>query len=87
MKRAIRSAAELRRVLDLPSKASPSDFAEPDFPTFVPLEYVSRIERGNPNDPLLRQVLTTEAEQFDAADFVADPVGDLDALVAPGLIH
>jgi len=103
MKRAIRSAAELRRQLQLPLEPIPEPSArptagqpvagdrlwarEPDFPTFVPLEFLRRIEIGNPDDPLLRQVLDVPAERESEPGFVADPVGDLEALSAPGLIH
>tara|TARA_R110002049_G_scaffold2750_4_gene21942 strand:- start:101274 stop:102377 length:1104 start_codon:yes stop_codon:yes gene_type:complete len=87
MKRAIRSTTELRQRLGLPTETACHAAAEADFPTFVPLEFLSRIEPGNPDDPLLRQVLATESEQSDAADFVSDPVGDLAAMAAPSLIQ
>ena len=35
---------------------------ETDFPVNVPLPYLARIERGNPQDPLLLQVMTSVAE-------------------------
>lgn len=86
MKRAIRSSSVLRRALDLPSAGSPD--AEADFPTFVPLEFLSRIRRGDPDDPLLRQVLPiVDEDDRSAAGFVADPVGDLNASVGGGVLH
>lgn len=104
MRRAIRSAAELRAALDLdaadphraaevdsPRQTQPSDAdssaAAAAFPTFVPLEYLARIRPGDPHDPLLRQVLISEDELVAQPDFGADPVGDLDALSAPGVLH
>jgi EF-P beta-lysylation protein EpmB len=53
----------------------------------VPESYVARMQSGNPNDPLLRQVLPMESELQQAPGFVEDPVGDLDAMAAPGVIQ
>jgi|688.fasta_scaffold91090_2 EF-P beta-lysylation protein EpmB len=58
-----------------------------DFPTFVPLPYLSRIERGNPNDPLLRQVLPVEAELDEAPGFISDPVAEHHSFRAPGVLQ
>lgn len=86
MKRAIRSSLQLRRRLGLPEQTSPQ--SETDFPTFVPLEYLGRIRPGDPNDPLLRQVLPVASEdEIDHPGYSADPVGDMGALVAGGLLH
>jgi EF-P beta-lysylation protein EpmB len=43
--------------------------------------------KGDPNDPLLRQVLPLAAELESNPDFRADPVGDRAALAAPGVLH
>ena len=84
MKRAIRSSAELRRRLKLPPN-NELGTAE-SFPTFVPLELLSRIQPGDPDDPILKQVLATTDENAVLTSFVADPVGDRDAEVALGLL-
>ena len=84
MKRAIRTTAELRLRLKLPASEEP---AKLDFPTFVPLEFLARIEPGNEDDPLLRQVLPIADEFVDVPGFTADPVGDLNALPAAGVLH
>jgi len=85
MKRAIRSGAELRRRLRLPADES-AEAAE-SFSTFVPEEFLRRIEPGNPHDPLLRQVLPLSAELADRRGYAADPVGDLGSIAASGLLH
>ena len=85
MKRAIRSSNELLRRLGL-QQTQDSDSIS-NFPTFVPMEFLRRIEPGNPHDPLLLQVLASPAEQQNVSDTYCDPVGDLDAVVAPGLLH
>lgn len=88
MRRAIRSQAELRRYLGLPAVASDAvAAAEQQFPTFVPLEFLARIDRGNLDDPLLRQVLAVDQESDRTAGFVADPVGDQAARVSPQLLQ
>ena len=61
--------------------------AEKDFPTFVPLEYVQRIRRGDPRDPLLLQVMPVPEEDKEVAGFVSDPVGDLKVMPASGVLH
>lgn len=61
--------------------------AERDFPTFVPLEYLSRIRPGDPRDPLLAQVMATPAESIPVEGFTADPVGDNAARVSAGMLQ
>ena len=93
MKRAIRSSRELREAVGLPPNASDTPGpdgklrCEHDFRTFAPLEFVSRIRPGDPDDPLLRQVLPILDEEIEQAGFGSDPVGDLNALAAPGVLH
>ncbi len=87
LKQAIRSEQTLRKMLRLPPRLPKAKIDAPEFPTFVPLEFLGRIEPGNPNDPLLRQVLTLP-DEFDSVDgFDADPVGDLDAIKTAGVLH
>lgn len=87
MRRAIRTAAELRQRVELPAGSAEIAAAERDFPTFVPLEFLSRIRPGDPRDPLLLQVLPVIEETFATAGFVSDPVGDTAARVAPQLLQ
>lgn len=88
MKRAIRDPAELLSLLDLPLDLLPaaSRGAE-EFAVFVPREFLARIEPGNPNDPLLRQVLPVAGELTSPSGFRTDAVGDLTAEVTPGLVR
>lgn len=53
----------------------------------VPRGYAALMEPGNPNDPLLRQVLPVAAEGEIHPGFSADPVGDTTAALAPGLLQ
>ena len=51
---------------------------DPDspFPLRVPRAFGDRMRRGDPADPLLRQVLPTRRERIAVEGFTADPVGD-----------
>ncbi len=86
MKSAIRDAGELCRELELPADLA-SMAAAASFRVFAPRGYVAKMVPGDPDDPLLLQVLPRVAETSDASGFVQDPVGDLDASRAPGLIQ
>jgi EF-P beta-lysylation protein EpmB len=85
---AIRDPAVLLDKLSLPATLLPAaKVAAQQFPLRVPLSYLERIEPGNPNDPLLRQVLPMQAETINQSDGVLDPVGDMQAMAAPGVLH
>ena len=85
---AVRQPEELLRLLDLPLELLPGAIrAAEDFPLCVPHSYLARMEKGNPADPLLRQVLPIGAECLSVEGFDIDPVGDTQALAAPGLLH
>ncbi len=53
----------------------------------VPRAYIARMHRGNPHDPLLRQVLPLADEDLLSPGFGIDPVGDLAARAGPGILH
>jgi len=58
-----------------------------DFPMLVPHGFAHRMEKGNPRDPLLLQVLPRLEEREKDTGYCLDPVGDSDATVAPGVLH
>lgn len=57
------------------------------FPLRVPLSYASRMEKGNPHDPLLKQVLPIFAELMPHANYSNDPLKELSANPLKGLLH
>lgn len=61
--------------------------ARDDFSMRVPLSYAACMQKGEPNDPLLMQVLPIADELNNPAEFQDDPVGDLDALTKNCIIH
>lgn len=84
----ITDPAELLALLDLPRDVLPlSREAGRAFALRVPRGYAARMRKGDPADPLLRQVLPLAAEMDEVPGFAADPVGDLDAMAVPGLLH
>lgn len=85
---AIRDPAQLLQMLALDAALLPAaQRAAKLFPLRVPLGYVRRIRPGDPADPLLRQVLPLDAELQDTPGYVADPVGEAGAHIAPGLLQ
>jgi EF-P beta-lysylation protein EpmB len=85
---AITTPEELAEVLGLPADViKPARAASAVFRLRVPRSYVSRMRRGDPDDPLLRQVLPVADELQDAPDYGSDPIGEHAALRAPGLLH
>ena len=77
LKTAIRDPAELCQLLDLPLEIAANAQQSADyFGLFVPRAWLSRIESGNPHDPLLRQVLPIASEMESHNDDQFDPVDD-----------
>lgn len=85
---AVTDPRELCTLLELdPALVLPAVAAAKDFALRVPRSYVARMRKGDPNDPLLLQVLPVSAETQEVEGFVTDPVGDLDRRAAQGLLH
>jgi EF-P beta-lysylation protein EpmB len=85
---AIRDPGELFALLGLPeSQLEEACAAAADFRLLVPRGYADRMRRGDPHDPLLLQVLPQGRERLAAPGYVSDPVGDLAAEAAPGVLH
>ena len=79
---------ELLTLLVLPADALPAALqAQQDFPTRVPRSFVARMEPGNPNDPLLRQVLALGEEMQEIPNYVADPLDEAEHTPLPGILH
>ena len=85
---AVRDPEELCRLLSLdPALAEAARRAAGDFPLLVPRGFVARMRPGDPNDPLLLQVLPRLAEREEVAGFSADPLQEEHALTSPGLVQ
>ena len=58
-----------------------------DFPMLVPREFADRIEKGNPQDPLLLQIMPSNRELETKEGYGEDPVGEAEATMAPGVMQ
>jgi EF-P beta-lysylation protein EpmB len=84
---AIRDPAELCAVLGLdPALAAEARAAAGGFPLLVPRSFAARMQPGDPHDPLLLQVLPRAAEREPVPGYSADPLGEAQARVAPGVV-
>lgn len=88
LRSAVRDASKLCHLLELPAElAAAAQTGSAEFPIFVPPSYLARIQKGNPQDPLLRQVLPAAAEAEDVAGFTLDPVDDSAAEIHAGVLQ
>lgn len=80
------SSQELLKFLNLPADLG-SKSAEQVFKTRVPRRFAAKMEPGNPNDPLLLQVLATQQELLEVPEYSLDPLQEAKANPIPGVIH
>jgi EF-P beta-lysylation protein EpmB len=79
------TASELLHFLEL-STAYSLD-AQKQFPSKIPLSFAMRMQKGNPDDPLLRQVLAVDEELMDVPGFSLDPLQEEQFNPHKGLLH
>jgi L-lysine 2,3-aminomutase len=85
---AVTDPRELLDLLDLSHRADELVAnADTGFSMRVPRGFVARMKKGDPNDPLLLQVLPQAAELGDVPGFTRDAVGDLAARAGRGVLH
>ena len=78
----------LWQMLDLPLSLLPqARSAARQFRLRVPAGFVHRMGKGDPNDPLLRQILPLGEELVETPDYSTDPLEEMDAMPVPGLLH
>ncbi|BBB15073.1 lysine 2 3-aminomutase [Candidatus Rickettsiella viridis] len=88
LKDVITSPAELLDVLGLNSSLlSAAERSAKLFPLRVPRGFVSRMQKGNPDDPLLRQILPLVEEETIVPGFSPDPLNETSTNPIPGLLH
>ena len=80
---------ELLNILELSPEQllSGALLASIQFKLRVPRAFVTRMQKGNPLDPLLLQVLPHHLELEEHPDFVTDPLGEEQANQQPGVLH
>ncbi len=85
---AVKSPWELLMLLGLEDDRIATQIdQQPDFPLRVPHSYIDRMKPGDPNDPLLHQVLARAAENTHVTGFSTNPVGDDAATLQRGLLQ
>lgn len=85
---AISSPLELLRLLEIDAVATGLRLSvDSRFRQRVPRGFAARMRKGDPHDPLLRQVLPLAEEDIETPGFLTDPVGDLKAETVPGVLH
>ncbi len=88
LREAIHDCAHLLKLLELPASLLTQTITTKErFMLRVPKGYVARMRKGEPNDPLLRQVLPLLEEHKQLQGFRLDPVGDTAAEKVPCLLH
>jgi EF-P beta-lysylation protein EpmB len=86
--RAFRSIPELLRELELDSaRMDISADVLNEFPLRVPRGFVSRMQKKNYDDPLLRQILPIVDEGRIVPGYTTDPVGDLASARGHGILQ
>jgi len=85
---AITEPDQLLKILQIaPENFANNVPASEQFSIKVPRAFVSKMQIGNPRDPLLLQVMAQSQEILSVEGYGCDPVGDLDANKTPGLLH
>ena len=88
--RAVTDVPHLLRLVDVHASeikaATGQDALRLDFPLRVPRPYVARMRRGDPDDPLLRQVLPTTREYETVPGYGTDPLDEAGAVVDTGVL-
>ncbi|RBO84743.1 EF-P beta-lysylation protein EpmB [Marinomonas aquiplantarum] len=85
---AITSLPELVDHLRLPKDLIPEGMAaHQSFRLLAPRPYLSRIEYGNPDDPLLKQILPSPHEMQMVPGYTADPLEEADHTPQKAIVH
>ena len=88
LKQAITDPTELLDRLELNQNLLPAaQRAAKLFPLRVPIGFLTRMQKGNPADPLLLQVLPVAAEAITILGFSHDPLQERSVNPIPGLLH
>ncbi|MEN9916313.1 MAG: hypothetical protein RLY40_245 [Pseudomonadota bacterium] len=88
LKEIITDPAELLDQLELNSSLLPAAQRVAQlFPLRVPRNFVARMQKANPYDPLLQQILPLAAEEGVKVGFDSDPLLERSVNPLPGLLH
>jgi len=84
----ITDMASLIEFLDLPADwVKKNTLAQSVFQLKVPRPYLNRINKQDPNDPLLLQILPLSQELIDTKGYTQDPLAEKQYNPIPGVLH
>lgn len=78
---------ELCKLIQLNPSEVHAILGKSSFPLRVSREFVARIERGNSEDPLLKQILPVSEELIHYEGYSCDPLEEKSSNPVPGLLH
>lgn len=84
---AFKDSDSLLEYLQIASENLPDPIVKNNFPTLVTQHFASLFKKGDPNDPLLKQVLSVKSENLNVEGFTLDPLEENQATQVPGIIH
>ncbi|MED7820119.1 MULTISPECIES: EF-P beta-lysylation protein EpmB [unclassified Francisella] len=88
LKESFYSPLELLDFLEINDDISKVSFkAMNHFKMIVPKSFANRMEKGNINDPLLKQILPAADEEVVDSDYCSDPLEEKKYNKIPGLLH
>ncbi|QIW10736.1 EF-P beta-lysylation protein EpmB [Francisella sp. LA112445] len=88
LKESFYSPLELLNFLEINNDIAKVSFkAVNHFKMIVPKSFANRMEKGNINDPLLKQVLPTVDEEVIDSNYSSDPLDEKKYNKIPGLLH
>jgi EF-P beta-lysylation protein EpmB len=88
LRTAFRKPAELLSFLGLPAdNLAAQDAASSEFAMLVPRPFAQRMKPGDPQDPLLLQVLPGAEELHSPPNFTTDPLQEASSNPLPGIVH
>jgi len=88
IKNAITNIDELLETLEIQKKDLPATIDEiKEFPLRVPRSFVARMRKGDPHDPLLKQVLPLSLETKKTPGYCTDPLNEQQAANEAGFLH
>ena len=88
IKNAITNIDELLETLEIQKKDLPATIDEiKEFPLRVPRSFVARMRKGDPHDPLLKQVLPLSLETKKTPGYCTDPLNEQQVANEAGFLH
>ena len=88
LSQSVTSPQELLKTLELDASYLAGAIAgSNEFQIRVPHTYIARMEKGNSDDPLLKQMLPVQDELIDTPGFTTDPLGELPKNSHRGILH